>query len=142
MMSDLIYLLENGGLGLIYGTNLFKGAKAVLPKGDGPYVSIIETPGIEAEGTHNLADVPAYVRPSAQIVTRAKLYDVAEEMADRVWLLLYPTGRTGGGQFVNGTWWRSVRMVQRPFDLGLDDMGRPRLAFNINVVKRLSPATS
>jgi hypothetical protein len=137
MLSDLIYLIQTANLGT-EGIDIFKGAKAVIPTGDGPYISLIVTPGLTPEGTHNLTSVPAYVRPSAQVVVRAKQSDVAEARARALWELLYPVR----DRLVNGTWWRSVTLVQEPFDLGLDDVGRPRWAFNMSVVKRLSPAYS
>lgn len=135
--EDLQWLIEQAGLGT-YGTSLFKGSKATYPIGDGPYVTIIETGGTAPEGTHNSPTKPAYVRPSVQIVTRAKKRDDARNRAQALYLLLYPVR----DQFVNGTWWRSVTVVQEPFDLGVDDAGRIRFAFNINVVKRLDPASS
>lgn len=135
--EDLISLMSGAGFGT-YGTTLFKGAKAVIPAGAGPFVSFTETGGGPPEGTHNCIDVPAYVKPSAQIVVRAESYDVAKARAVELYALLYPVRN----RLVNGTYWHSVSILQEPFDLGLDDVGRPRVAFNINVVKRYSPATS
>lgn len=135
--EDLRTLIEAAGLGT-FGTSLFFGSKATIPTGDGPFVSLIETGGATPEGTHNSTAKPAYVRPSVQVVARAKKRDDARNRAQALYLLLYPVR----DQFVNGTWWRSVTVVQEPFDLGVDDAGRIRFAFNINVVKRLDPASS
>lgn len=135
--EDLVSLITAAGLGTL-GTSLFVGSKATFPVGDGPYTSVIETGGTAPEGTHNMVDRPAYVRPSAQIVVRAKKRDDARNRIQSLYLMLYPVR----DRFVNGTWWRSVTIVQEPFDLGVDDAGRIRFAFNINVVKRLDPASS
>ena len=137
-VPDLIVLLEGAGLGLAYGTNLFEGSKVVLPDGVGPFVSIIRTGGLGAEGTHNSTDVPAYERPTAQLVVRALDYKAAEALADVIYALFYGIGN----QKINGTWWRELNPRSEPFDLPPDEKGRPRFAFNLDCVKRVSPATS
>lgn len=141
-IADLIFLMEGAGLSLAYtGTsaNIFKGSKAVIPSiGAGPWVSIIANGGDGDEGTHNLSpDTIAYERPSAQIVCRAEAYEDAEALAHSLYMLLNFVN-----QFVNGTWWRICSPKQEPFDLGTDAVGKPRVAFNIDCVKRLSPTTS
>lgn len=136
-IPDLIVYLS-GGLSLVYGTNLFKGPLAKMPDGDGPFVSIIRTGGLGAEATHNSPDAPAYERPTAQIVSRAVAYDVAENMAYQVYDLLWPVQ----DQVINGTYWRVLNVRSEPFDLPPDEKGLARLAFNIDCVKRVSPATS
>lgn len=134
--ADLIWLLEHapgrpeGGFG-VYGETIFKGSLAVLPAGEGPYISVIETGGASPEGTHN-DGIAAYRRPSAQLVFRATAYDDASNLAELVWLYLCKVQ----SQVVNGTWWRSCRPVQEPFDIQPDDKMRARIAFNIDVVKR------
>jgi hypothetical protein len=140
--ADLIFLFEGAGLGLAYtglNRNIFKGSKAVIPSiGAGPWVSIILTGGDGDEGTHNLSPLTiAYERPSAQIVCRAEAYEDAEALAHSLYMLLNFVNT-----FVNGTWWRICTPKQEPFDLGTDSVGKPRVAFNIDCVKRLSPATS
>lgn len=138
-VTDLIALLTNEpSLGLSYGVNLFKGPKARLATGDGPIVSIFRTGGSGDEGTHNATFVPAYERPTAQIVARATDYDVAEDMALRLHAFLWPIQNT----FIEGTWWRELNVRSEPFDLPLDEKQRARLAFNIDCVKRVSPASS
>ena len=134
--EDLIYLFERGNIG-VYGRTLFKGSKARIPAGPGPFTSVIETGGSKAEGTHN--DGPqAYIHPSAQLVFRAEEYDVARAKARDAYSLLSGVMN----QFVNGTWWRDVTIVQEPFDLQEDEVGRARVVFNIDVTMRQSPAAS
>lgn len=141
LTDDLVTILETAGVG-VYGTTIFVGSKAALPtlesESEVAFVSIIAGGGASPEGTHNLVDVPAYVKPSAQIVARAMKYSLAEAKALEAYSALFKVRN----QFVNGTWWRQVTMKQEPFDLGVDDNQRPRVAFNIDCVKRLSPATS
>jgi len=135
--DDLVTLLVEGG---IPDADIFVGSKATLPDGpDRSFITIRMTGGTSPEGTHNSPNVPAYIRPSAQLVGRAPDYAVAKALTQLAFNILFPVKN----RFVNGTWWRSVTMVQsEPLDLEEDDKGRPRFAFNINIVKRLSPATS
>jgi Bacteriophage minor capsid protein len=140
--ADLIYLLSNAGaelsLTLTYGTNLFKGPKAKLPDGTGPFVSVIRSVGRGAEGTHNSTGVPAYERPGGQIVVRATDYDVAEDFAKELFAFFYPIRN----RMINGTWWRELIPRGEVFDLPPDEKGRARCAFNFDSAKRVSPETS
>lgn len=135
--DDLVTILVNAGVGL-GNVSIFIGAKVALPAGPGPFLTIRETGGASPEGTHNLINKPAYVRPTAQIVTRAEDLVDARTMAQQAYEALFPIRN----QFINGTWWRSITIVHEPGELGEDDLGRPRIFFNIECTKRLSPATS
>jgi len=138
VLPDLVWLFEQAALAT-YGTDLFIGSKAVLPKTyPGPICTLVETGGLNPAGTHNRTDVPAYVRPSVQVMWRGRIYDDARAKSQASYELIYPVRN----RFVNGTWWVSVLMKQEPFDLGPDDVGRPRIVFNVDIFKRLSPATS
>lgn len=54
-----------------YGSNIISGSKGVIPDGDGPFLSIIETGGTAPLRVHN--EARAHVqRPSAQILVRGK----------------------------------------------------------------------
>lgn len=143
--DDVVSILVKAGCGVATGPvlTILVGAKVSLPsapdRDDTGFLTIAVTGGGAIEGTHNSVDLPAYVHPSAQVVARATKYSVAESLAARAFAAIFPIRN----QFVNGTWWRSVTMIQsEPFDLGVDKEGRPRLAFNFTCVKRLSPATS
>lgn len=141
-LDDLIEALSAGGFGS-YGIELFKGSNAVIPKGDGPYISLNPTGGFAAAGTHNAAADglgPAYERPSAQVVVRASDFDAADERGRAVHEFLHRLGQRSG--LINGTWWVYIRVGPPPADLGKDDVGRPRVAFNLDCEKRVSPATS
>jgi hypothetical protein len=79
-LEDLKTLLEAGGVG-IFGTNLFIGTVAQFPDSNGPFLNIRSTGGTSPERTQNTVTVPAYQRPGAQLVARAKNYEDAEAMA-------------------------------------------------------------
>lgn len=135
--DDVVSIFVAAGLG-VYGDTIFIGPRAALPDTDQAFLTINVLPGVGPEGTHNSTSVPAYVRPSVQIVARATLVSDAEALALAAYLALFPVRN----RIVNGTWWRSITMKQEPFELGEDVMSRPRIAFNFDCVKRLSPATS
>jgi hypothetical protein len=136
-LDDLIFRLTALGHGA-YGTTLFKGSKAVFPAGPGPFISVISTGGQGDEGTHNLSRFTiAYERPTVQVVIRGELPAVAEVKAYAVHVDL-----DFRDVFINGTWWRSCVTRQEVFELGVDDKQRMRFAFNLEIVKRLSPVTS
>lgn len=138
-ISDVAYLIEHESLlGLSYGVNMFKGPKAKIPNGDGPYVSLIKAGGLGTDGTHNLTTTPAYERPLFQVVVRATDYDVAETLIDA----LHPFLGRVRNRFINGTWWVSLRPRSEPYDLTPDEKGRPRIACMFDTNKRVSPATS
>ena len=141
-VPDIFFLLTQNGYGS-YGTTLFKGTKAVIPitpipVGFRAFVSIVRTGGSGDEGTHNLSRTTiAYERPSAQLVCRSELPDDAEAVADELYLLLNFVDT-----FINGCWWRKCSPKGEIYDLGVDTKERARFVFNIESVKRLSPATS
>ena len=116
------------------GTDLFISRQATIPKGDGPYTSLIEVIGMMPERTHNSVVIPAYQHPAAQVLTRALSYPVARA---RAWAL-YQIYSGQRNVTINGTWYREINVNQEPFDLGHDDTGRVRVAFNVSGVKRPS----
>lgn len=74
-----------GGLGIL-GTNMFYGSKAQIPQtGAGPFISLIATGGLSSQQTHNGSKI---TRPTAQIITRADSYVVAETRANAIYAAL------------------------------------------------------
>jgi len=136
-LDELISVFVNAGVGTFPG-NIFASSKAQLPNTDGPFLTLSETSGSGPEGTHNSTQLPAYVRPNAQIVARAKSYPVARNMAEAAFAAVYPVRN----QLVAGVWWRQVVCLQNPFDLGSDDVGRVQVVFNIQVTRRPNAAMS
>lgn len=136
-LDELISVFVAAGVGT-FNTNIFASTKANIPPGDGPYLSVVETGGSGPEDTHNSQKLPAYVRPNAQVVARAKSYSVARTMAGAAYAAVYPVKN----QLVSGVWWRQVNCLQEPFDMGADDVGRVQVAFNIQVTRRPNAAMS
>lgn len=135
-IDEVISILVAGGIGTFPGT-IIGSTLGKIPTGPGPYTSVVESGGSGPEGTHNSTKTPAYERPNAQIVVRASDYKVAATRAQLAYNTLYPIRN----QFVQGTWWRQVTMLQsKPGDIGVDDAGRAQLSFNISVTKRPSAA--
>lgn len=78
---ELIKILSDAGLATL-GTDAFTGRSAEIPTGDGPYIQVFVTGGLETEETH---DDQEYERPTAQVVVIARDYDVADARALAVW---------------------------------------------------------
>ena len=117
-----------------FGSDIFLGSKAVIPSGDGPFLSLTETGGSGATRTHNGSPVS---RPSAQILARAKSYVAARTKLKSAYDAL------GGAKglhnvTLSGTFYQSVVPRQEPTDIGLDDDDRPMIVFNIEVQKAVS----
>ncbi len=74
-------------VGAVIG-DMFIGTEAILPTGNGPFVSIINTGGSEPESTHNKAAGHTYEHLSVQIVVRARGYDAAKVRALAIWRTL------------------------------------------------------
>jgi hypothetical protein len=78
--EEISKLLTDAGVGT-FATSIFIGSAASIPTGVGPYLSIVATPGMRPERTHNEIATPAAQRPSAQLVTMATSYVAAKTMA-------------------------------------------------------------
>lgn len=137
MVDDIIWLIADAGLGTP-SVDLFESSASIPLEGAGPFITVVDSPGAGAEGTHNMTMLPAYVRPSALIIVRADSITVAKARARAIYELLFPIRN----RMVNGTWWRNVTFIQEPYYLGKDANNREQSGFNISAVKRYSPATS
>lgn len=129
--TDLAVLIVGAGLG-VAGSTLFIGPKAQVPTTSRLSVSLVPYGGLPPERTQNSVAVPAYQRPSVQILVRGDDYAEVEARSRAIYLLL------GGirNQLVNGTYYREVTAIQEPFDMGVDAVTRPQKIFNVAVVKR------
>lgn len=78
-LEEVVKVLTTAGVGT-YGTNIHTTSFHAVPNGDGPFLAVRETGGIEGLKVHN-QPAPAYPRPSAQIVVRAATYAAARTMA-------------------------------------------------------------
>lgn len=80
--AELARLLATAGL-VASVDDVLIGPLVQIPKDDdGPFVQVIDTGGIPPLETHNITKTQ---RLSAQVLVRAKVYDVARTLADAIW---------------------------------------------------------
>ena len=129
-LDELKDRLVAQGVG-VFGSNIILGSKGVIPDGDGPILSILETGGTAPLRVHN--EAAAHVqRPSAQILVRGKNYVATRTMAKNAYLALDGIFNTS----LSGTFYQSVTAQQEPTDLGLDSPGlRTMIEFNVQAEK-------
>lgn len=115
----------------IHGTSIILGRKGVIPAGDGPFMTLIQTGGLGATRIHN-HDGAHTQRATAQIMVRAKAANVARAMADAAYVSL-------DGKFnltLSGTFYQKIVARQEVEDLGPEEgTGRAMYGFNIEVEK-------
>lgn len=135
--EDIMLLLTTAAVG-VANTNIFLSSQSPVPLGPGPYLSIHETAGFPPERLHTddsgRLNAAAYERPGAQILVRGMDYVAARAMSRAAFNAL--DGHYN--ETINGTWYREIQALQRPFDIGPDDNKRVRVVFNILGVKALS----
>lgn len=121
-------------------------------------LSIAETTGFFPERTQNSVLRPAYIRPAAQLVARARSYAVAktkaqvayeamsrgfDELGAPVPLRNFWIARSdGAGGYLFSGWYREIVPQQEPFDMGPDDSGLARCGFNVIAVRRPDPLSA
>lgn len=121
------------GVGVI-NTNIFKGARAVMPTGPGPYLTIIEYGG--PPPTRIQDDVlPNYDEPNFQLLVRGSDYQ-----AVRIMLM---AGRDALVSVVNlqlsGVFYLWIKVKQSvPIDLAADSANRTQLELNFSAFKEHS----
>lgn len=146
-IDDLVSLLVAGAAGTA-GTSIFWTSGAILPPASATqsrtgFLTLQDTGGAAPIIMHNSTKagvqiIPAYRRPSAQIVARSTDAGPAMILAEKAWNICVQKRNF----FVNGVWYVKLDVVQEPFDLGKDDAGRVRYAFNVDGEKRPTAATS
>jgi hypothetical protein len=128
-LDELSTVLVTAAVGTT--ADILLGSKRSIPSGDGPYISIRETGGTAPEFVQDVA-TPNCVYPAAQVVVTAKEYDTARAKAIAVRNALVVIRNTT----VGGVRYLSIRPLQEPFDMGLDDTGnRVRVGFNLIAMK-------
>lgn len=133
LLDELITRLVTQSVGT-FGTDIFAGSGAVIPTGNGPYLSLTETGGSAPSGTQNDTAVE---NPTVQIAARAK-----SSVDARAKLKLAYTALGGANGLHNitlsGTFYLKIKPRQGITDIGKDDPGRPMCAFNIDAEKQPS----
>lgn len=113
------------------GSNIFLGPRAVIPSGEGPYLSLTATGGSAPTRIHN-KDTANTQRPTAQVAVRAKKYNIALAMANAAYIALDGVYNTT----LSGTFYQSITARQEPTDtMGLDNLERVLIVFNIEAEK-------
>jgi hypothetical protein len=133
-IDDVINRLVASNVGT-FGQNIFMSSKAVIPPlpATGPFLTIIETGGTEPTRTQNMSGA-ATQRPTAQITTRATTYAAARAMAKAAYDALDGLYNVS----LSGTQYLRIVARQEPTDIGVDDVGRPRVVFNVDAEKQPS----
>lgn len=131
-LDDVAARLVAQGVGTL-GTNIFLSSKAVVPTGNGPYLSLIETGGTGPTRVHNKAGAST-LRPTAQVLTRAVSYPAARAMAKAAYDALDGVWNTT----LSGTFYQKITARQEPTDIGLDGAGRVMVVFNVDAQKQPS----
>lgn len=127
-LDDLVDELEDAGVGT-WGTDIFTSTRGQVPKlasGEAT-LQLIETGGTSPENTQNALGQPAFMRPGAQILARADSKVKAEAKAWDAYRVVFRIRN----KFINSGWYREVKMLQAPIDLGLDDRGQIKYGFNV-----------
>lgn len=115
----------------VHGTSIILGRKGVIPAGDGPFMSLVETGGIGPTRIHNQPGANTQ-RPTAQIMVRAKLSSTARAMAKAAYESLDGTFNT----VLSGTFYQSITARQEIQDIGPEEgTGRAMYGFNIEAEK-------
>lgn len=106
--------------------DVLTGGMAQIPDGDGPYISVVETAGAGAEYRQEVEGTSMEM-PGAQVTVRSTDYVEARTLARALWAAL-PVFNAS----IGGTWYRSLRPLQSPYELGLDaTQRRTRFVFNV-----------
>ena len=112
---DLKDHLEDAGLGLVFGTNLFVGEEPASPDN---CVTIFDTPGFGRQTTMQRGE--EYHRPSVQVRSRNNDYragySALADIVDELHAL--------GHREINGTTYEVIMCVTEPAPLGKDENGR------------------
>ena len=117
----------------VFGSNIFLGSGAVIPTGDGPYLSLTETGGNAPTRIQNVPGAHTQ-RPTAQILVRAKSYLTARTMAKAAYAALDGVFNTT----LTGVFYQKITARQEPTDIGLDAENRRMISFNIDAEKGYS----
>lgn len=124
------------------GTDLFVSNRATIPmlaSGVSSTLSIVETSGSAPERTQNKVVKPAYIRPAAQFVARARDYDTARARAQAAYNAVVGIRNVWvyGPLVVGSGYYREITPLQEPFDMGMDDArGQARCGFNVIAIRR------
>lgn len=137
VLEELAQYLEDAGVGTV-ATDIFGNG---IPEDDpndpvsDTLLALEETPGLPPSFVHG-GDGVDFENPSVQVYARAGEhdYDAAKTLAMAAFTALNKiTNET-----LSGTRYLSVRAVQSPYSIGVDDNGRHIITFSVNCSKDVS----
>ena len=132
-LDDLSAKLVADGVGVL-GTTLFLSSGAVIPAGNGPFITLSETGGAAPTRVQNKTTA-ATQRPTAQVLIRASSYQVARAKAWAAYQSLDGIFNTTLGT----TFYLRIAARQEPTDMGFDATGtRVQVVFNVEAEKQPS----
>lgn len=131
-LEEVASVLTTAGLGTL-GSNIFASTHAEIPGGNGPYLTLVETPGAAPEYTQDSL-LPAYHHARFQLTGRAVSYLAARAAA----LAAYNALCAVRNQTIGTTFYLRISPETNLFDLTLDKAGRARCAVNFKADKRPS----
>jgi hypothetical protein len=133
VLDEIVGRLVSEGVGLVDQT-IFKSTAANLPRGAGPYLSVIETGGMASAKTHNDT---ATARPTLQLKARASGAVAARAMLKAAYDAL--GGENGLYNItLGGIFYLRIVARQGPTDTGQDEAGRATYSFNVEIEKQPS----
>jgi len=136
-LDDLVTLIEDANAAE-FDVNLFLSTKGDLPLLPSGVVSLVETGGTDPLRIQNSVTRPAYIRPSAQITTRAASPDLAKALAQSCYDAIVGVRNSwviNSGATASG-WYREINPLQEPFDAGVDDRKQSKYVFNVIAIRR------
>lgn len=89
-LQELAAILVENSIGVV-NENIFLSSSVSLPRGDGPYLTIVNTGGTPNEHIQN--DVKGYEMPSADVRVHARTYLAAHDLAYRARDVLFVRNR-------------------------------------------------
>lgn len=132
LLDDLADLLSSGGV----TATVYRG---FMPEQPDDAVQLVLTGGIApARAMRSQPGQPVEERPGVQVVVRSPSLQRAVATSNFIWRLLDGLG----DRDINGTRYYWVAARQSPFQLPRDGSQRSLMAFNIDVAKAVSTATS
>lgn len=127
LLEDVASRLVTAGLVSAVGTDVFLTRNARIADGVGPYLSLVETSGVQTLRHDGL-----YPEPKIQVTARATKASLARGLAEAV----YTNLQTARNITLNSTYYLWIEPEQPPFELPVDDASRARYAFNVRVMHR------
>ena len=133
-VDEIAERLVGEGVGRV-GSTIIAGSGAVIPRGDGPFLTLIETGGTASAKTHNNT---ATQRPTLQLKARASDQRQARALLKAAYNAL--GGENGLHNVVlSDTFYLRIVARQEPTDTGQEEgTGRATFTFNIEVEKQPS----